>query len=111
MSGKTKNAQHVLDLLIKLYPTPALLGKPYKDALEKVDKYETFNRGWYGGCIGLYDEKGNGEFYVPIRSGLIKNKNIYLYTGSGIVLKSKAEKEWKETELKLQHLLSYFNKN
>jgi len=111
VSGKTKNAQHVLDLLIKLYPTPALLGKPYKDALEKVDKYETFNRGWYGGCIGLYDEKGNGEFYVPIRSGLIKNKNIYLYTGSGIVLKSRAEKEWKETELKLQHLLSYFNKN
>ncbi len=111
ISGKTKNTQHVLDLLVKLYPTPALLGEPYKNAMKKINKYEIFNRGWYGGCIGLYDEKGNGEFYVPIRSGLIKNKNVYLYSGSGIVLKSKAKKEWEETELKLKHLLSYFNKN
>ena len=29
ISGKVKHKSHILDLLIKLYPTPALLGEPY----------------------------------------------------------------------------------
>ena len=108
ISGRLKNKTHILDLLTKLYPTPALLGSPYNNAFKKIDQYEKINRGWYGGCIGLYDDNGNGEFYVPIRSGLIKGKNITLFTGSGIVSKSNARKEWEETTLKLEHILSYF---
>ena len=67
------------------------------------------DRGWYAGAIGMYDENGDGKFYVPIRSGIIKNKNLLLFTGSGIVSKSNPEKEWDETTLKLEHILSYFN--
>tara|TARA_Y100001970_G_scaffold111472_1_gene139132 strand:- start:6192 stop:7514 length:1323 start_codon:yes stop_codon:yes gene_type:complete len=108
ISGKLKQKSHVLDILTKLYPTPALLGDPNKDALQIINKYEKINRGWYGGSIGLYDNNGNGEFYVPIRSALIKNKDIILFSGSGIISKSNAKKEWEETTLKLSHILSFF---
>ena len=110
VSGKLKNKTHILDILTKLYPTPALLGDPPEHAFKTINKYEKISRGWYGGCIGLYDNNGNGEFYVPIRSALIKNKDIILFSGSGIVSKSNAKKEWKETTLKLEHILSYFKR-
>lgn len=108
ITGKLKNKMHILDLLTKLYPTPALLGEPHKYALKEINKYEKISRGWYGGSVGIYDDNGNGDFYVPIRSGLIKNKNLFLFSGSGIISKSNAKKEWEETELKLEHILSYF---
>ena len=76
--------------------------------MELIDSNESFDRGWYGGSIGVFNTNGDGNFYVPIRSALIKNSKIYFYSGSGIVGKSSAEKEWQETQLKLQHLQSIF---
>lgn len=109
ISGTLKKNNHILNILYDLYPTPALLGNSSEAALECIKKTETTDRGWYAGAIGTYNENGDGEFYVPIRSGLIKNKSILLFSGSGIVLKSNAEKEWNETVLKLNHFLSFFN--
>ena len=98
-------------LLSNLYPTPALLGHSSDMALNYIKKTEKTDRGWYAGAIGIYNQNGDGQFYVPIRSGLIKNSKLLLFTGSGIVSKSIPEKEWEETVLKLEHILSYFNKN
>ena len=111
ISGKLKNKTHILELLEKLYPTPALLGNPSDNAMRSINLYEKTDRGWYGGCIGIYNENGDGQFYVPIRSGLIKNNNFLLFTGSGIISESIPQKEWEETVLKLEHILSYFNKD
>ena len=109
ISGRLKNKTHILALLSNLYPTPALLGDSSDMALKYIKKTEKSDRGWYAGAIGMYDENGDGKFYVPIRSGIIKNKNLLLFTGSGIVSQSNPEKEWDETTLKLEHILSYFN--
>jgi menaquinone-specific isochorismate synthase len=110
ISGILKKKIHILDIIATLYPTPALLGKKSSDALNIINKYEQNDRGWYGGAFGIYDTNGDGEFYVPIRSGLIKDKTLCLFSGSGIISKSIAEMEEKETLLKLEHLLSYFKK-
>ena len=104
IKGKTSFKIHILELLNKIYPTPALSGFPNKKALKIIDDIENFNRGWYAGALGTYDTNGDGTFYVPIRSALIRKNKIYLYTGGGIVEKSNAEKEWQETVTKLRHL-------
>ena len=79
IEGLLKNKTHVLDLLLNLYPTPAVLGKPYKKAMSLIKNYELNDRGWYGGCIGWFDMNGNGRFDVTIRSALqIKNKTLLL---------------------------------
>lgn len=108
ISGTLKNKTHIIDLVNKLYPTPALLGYKSKKAIKIINNFEKFDRGWYGGCIGTFDTKGNGEFFVPIRSFLLIRKYIYIFTGSGIVSKSDASKEWEETKIKSEHILNYF---
>ena len=90
----------------KLYPTPAVSGYPKEYALKSIRLKEKKSRGWYSGCIGWFDINGNGRFDVSIRSGLIDNKNIYLYSGSGLIESSILNNEWLETEVKFKHLLN-----
>ena len=101
---KGTSKMHILDIMHEIFPTPALCGTPQKETLKMIDSIESFDRGWYGGVIGYYDKNGNGNFHVPIRSGLMVNNEIFLYAGSGIVNESTAENEWNETELKFSHL-------
>jgi len=108
ITGKLKNKTHIIDLIKKLYPTPALLGYKSKKALQIINDIEKTDRGWYGGCIGNFDNKGNGDFFVPIRSCLLNQRELFIFTGSGIVSKSNATKEWEETEIKSKHILDYF---
>ena len=109
ITGELKNKTHIIDLIKKLYPTPALLGYKSKKALQIINNIEKTDRGWYGGCIGTFDTKGNGDLFVPIRSCLLNQRELFIFTGSGIVSKSNAVKEWEETEIKSKHILDYFN--
>tara|TARA_B100000686_G_C16740393_1_gene946224 strand:+ start:254 stop:1561 length:1308 start_codon:yes stop_codon:yes gene_type:complete len=106
ISGTLKNKLHIIDLLLKLYPTPAVLGSPKKEALKLILQHETIDRGWYSGCIGWFDLDGNGRFDVAIRSALQHKKTIHFYAGGGILKESNLEKEWDETESKFLQLLS-----
>ena len=108
ITGKLKNKTHIIDLIKKLYPTPALLGFKSKKALQIINDIEKTDRGWYGGCIGNFDTNGNGDFFVPIRSCLQNHKKLFIFTGSGIISKSNATKEWEETQIKSKHILDYF---
>jgi menaquinone-specific isochorismate synthase len=63
------------------------------------------DRGWYGGPIGWIDNNLDGQFYLNIRSGLGLNKDLYLFSGSGITEKSNTENEWNETEHKFKSML------
>ena len=74
--------------------------------MEVIRKMETHDRGWYSGPIGWLDEKGDGEFYVALRSALVKDEEAHVFAGGGIVSESHPDKEWDETELKLQPILS-----
>jgi len=108
IKGELKNKTHIIDLIKKLYPTPALLGFKSKKALQIINDIEKTDRGWYGGCIGNFDTNGNGDFFVPIRSCLQNHKKLFIFTGSGIISKSNATKEWEETQIKSKHILDYF---
>jgi len=106
IKGKLNKRNHILDIVNKLYPTPAVSGYPKEYALKSIRLKEKKSRGWYSGCIGWFDINGNGRFDVSIRSGLIDNKNIYLYSGSGLIENSILNNEWLETEMKFKHLLN-----
>lgn len=97
--------RHVLDLLERLHPTPAVGGVPTAAALDWIEANEPFDRGWYSGAVGWFDARGDGEFNVALRSGLIRGVEARLYAGAGIVRESAAEAEYAETTLKLASLL------
>jgi len=110
INGSLNKNYHIIDLLTTLYPTSAILGVPPEVAASKIREKEDFDRGWYGGCFGWFDVDGDGRFDVSIRAGLILEKKLYLFAGSGIVKDSNEKDEWEETETKFKQILSFFSK-
>ena len=106
ISGELKNGENILDLVKLLHPTPAVAGTPMKRAMEVIQKLEPHDRGWYSGPVGWIDPKGNGDFFVALRSALVKDEEAHIFVGGGIVSESLPEQEWHETELKLQPIIS-----
>ncbi len=96
-----KNGIGDRDILFSLMPTPAVSGNPMEIAMKILKDTESYDRGWYSGAVGFVS-KDKTSLWVSIRSGLIKGKDINLYSGAGIVSGSDPEKEWQESELKLK---------
>ncbi len=106
ITGRLAERRHLLDLVDRLHPTPAVAGCPRETALVEVQAREPLDRGWYAGPIGWMDARGDGEFAVAIRSALVKGCQASVYAAAGIVAGSDPEAELAETRLKLQPLLS-----
>lgn len=95
----------VLELVAALHPTPAVGGTPTQKALQLIAALEPQPRGYYAGPIGWYDEHGDGEFAVAIRSGVVTGDTAYVYGGAGIVRGSEPAAEYAETAAKMRTLL------
>ena len=94
-------APHVLSLVGALHPTPALGGAPRAAALDWIAAREPSPRGWYAGPVGWCDARGEGEFFVAIRSALTQGTRAWAWAGAGLVEGSDAAREWDETEAKM----------
>ena len=105
LSAPQGESAHLLDLLESLHPTPAVGGTPREAAVGRIKEFEGFHRGLYAGPVGWINAKGEGEFLVAIRSGLIDGRKARFYAGVGIVEGSVPEKEFMETDLKFKALL------
>ncbi len=103
--GRMPTNLHPLEVLATLHPTPAMGGSPRRDALPHLRELEGFSRGWYTGVAGWFDHAGNGEFVVPIRCGHLREKEVTLYAGAGILKGSVPANEKRETDLKLRAML------
>lgn len=108
IQGTLKAPLHVLDLVERLHPTPAVGGVPTARALRWIATHEPDERGWYAGPIGWVNAQGDGSFAVALRSGLLEGARGSLYAGAGIVHGSDASSELAETRWKLQALLMAF---
>lgn len=103
--GRLLEGVHVLELVERLHPTPAVGGLPREEALAWIEREEPGNRGWYAAPVGWFDAGGDGEFGVALRSGLLRGDRAYLYAGAGIVRDSDPASEFAETEVKLMTML------
>jgi salicylate biosynthesis isochorismate synthase/menaquinone-specific isochorismate synthase len=95
-----------LELAAALHPTPAVGGWPRAAADTIIDELEAMDRGWYAGAVGWIDARGDGEFAVALRCGLLWEDGARLYAGVGVMPDSDAARELEETELKFKALLT-----
>ncbi len=102
--GRLLGGDHVLSLVSRLHPTPAVGGLPSAAALDWIAAHERDERGWYAGPFGWFDAAGDGEFVVALRSGLLAGDRAELYVGAGIVQGSSPLEEFAETQWKLAAL-------
>lgn len=101
---KTKISDKML--ISQLHPTPALGGLPRETTLDYLRAVEPFHRGWYGAPIGLVSEKET-DLAVGIRSMLVIDNKLHLFSGAGIVKGSDPSKEWEELDRKISHVLRW----
>ncbi len=99
-------AADALQLASALHPTPAVGGWPRAAADALIDELEAMERGWYAGAVGWIDARGDGEFAVALRCGLLWEDGARLYAGVGVMPDSDAARELDETELKFKALLT-----
>jgi len=102
--GQLKQQSSDIEIISRLHPTPAVGGYPTEIALPEISRLEPFKRGWYAAPVG-WISGSSAHFVVAIRSGLIHNQDLYLYSGAGIVAGSDADLEWEEVENKLANFL------
>ncbi|UJR85067.1 isochorismate synthase [Sandaracinus amylolyticus] len=95
---------HPIDVIAALHPTPAVGGTPVEHAVPWIVQHET-ERGWYGAPFGWIDARGDAEFVVALRCGVIQGARAWLWAGGGIVEGSDAQAEWDETALKMRPML------
>jgi isochorismate synthase len=99
------NPAPALRLAAALHPTPAVSGFPRSAASGLIASLEGLERGWYAGGVGWTDARGDGEFAVALRCGLLWEDGARLYAGVGVMPDSDPAAELAETDLKFRALL------
>lgn len=93
-------------MLQLLHPTSAVCGQPLDTALEFIRKHEKYDRQFYAGYLGPVNFQNRTDIFVNLRCLQVLRETLILYAGAGITQDSIPEKEWEETELKLNTLLT-----
>ena len=107
ISGKLKSGVTDADLIRSLHPTPAMGGIPRETALSLLSQNESFTRGWYAAPIGWISPE-EADIGVGIRSALMQEKELHLFSAAGIVKGSDPKSEWEELEQKIAPFKSIF---
>lgn len=93
----------MLDLL---HPTSAVCGMPKGVAASFLAQHEGYSRELYAGYLGPVNLNNHTSLYVNLRCMQRYQGTAILYAGAGVTADSQPIKEWEETELKCNTLLS-----
>ena len=89
-----------------LHPTSAVCGMPKLPALRIIAEQELHDREFYSGFLGPVNMQAESHLFVNLRTMKIMGREATFYAGCGITEDSNPVKEWQETEMKIQTLMS-----
>ncbi len=104
VTGRLSGEYDMFDLIKATFPAGTVSGAPKIRAMEIISSLEPDRRGIYSGLIGYFSYNGNFDSCITIRTFVVKNGNLYLQAGAGIVADSVPEKEYYETIHKMRVL-------
>jgi anthranilate synthase component 1 len=97
VEGRIKADLSAFDVLRATFPAGTVSGAPKIRAMEIIDELEPVKRGIYSGAVGYISWSGNMDTAIAIRTAVIKNEQLYIQAGAGIVYDSVPANEWAET--------------
>jgi anthranilate synthase component 1 len=97
VTGRLKPGLTAMDVLRATFPAGTLSGAPKIRAMEIIDEVEPVKRGIYSGAVGYLSWHGNMDTAIAIRTAVIKDGELHIQAGAGIVADSVPEMEWQET--------------
>lgn len=92
-----------------LHPTSAVCGMPLKTSMDFIKANEGFDRSYFAGFLGPVNMESSTDLFVNLRCMNLLGNRARLFAGAGITQDSIPEKEFAETEIKMQTLLSVIN--
>jgi len=101
-----RDDKDMFDLLAATFTAGTMTGAPKIRSMELIAQLEGVKRGFYSGTIGYFGFDGNMDSAITIRTALIKENQIILQAGAGIVADSVHELEYLEVTNKLGALTS-----
>ena len=87
------------------FPAGTLSGAPKVRAMEIIDELEPVKRGIYGGAVGYVGFDGELDVAIAIRTAVLKDGQLHVQAGAGIVADSNPATEWAETQSKARAVL------
>ncbi|MFV3329078.1 anthranilate synthase component I [Pseudomonas sp. NY15372] len=97
VTGQLREGLSAMDALRAILPAGTLSGAPKIRAMEIIDELEPVKRGVYGGAVGYFAWNGNMDTAIAIRTAVIKDGELHVQAGGGIVADSVPALEWEET--------------
>ena len=106
VTGRLKPGLGAIDVLRATFPAGTVSGAPKIRALEIIDELEPVRRGVYSGAVGYLGWSGNMDTAIAIRTAVIKDGELHIQAGGGIVYDSVPATEWEETLNKRRAMFS-----
>jgi anthranilate synthase component 1 len=97
VTGQLKPDMSAIDVLRATFPAGTVSGAPKIRAMEIIDELEPVKRGVYSGAVGYLSWNGNMDTAIAIRTAVIKQGQLHIQAGAGVVADSIPDLEWKET--------------
>ncbi len=105
VTAQLKPGLDALDALAATFPAGTLSGAPKVRAMEIIQELEPHKRGIYGGAVGYIGWCGNMDVAIAIRTAVIKDGQIHIQAGAGVVADSDPQSEWDETMNKARAMM------
>jgi len=100
VEGEILPQYDAMDSLMAGFPAGTVSGAPKIRAMEIIDELESERRGIYGGSIGYLSANGDMDTCIALRTALVKDGEIIIQAGGGIVADSDPESEFQESNNK-----------
>nr|WP_211337019.1 anthranilate synthase component I [Marinicella litoralis] len=94
--GQLKTGKSNADIIKAVFPAGTLSGAAKVRAMEVIAELEKVKRNVYAGAVGYWGWHGDMDMAIAIRTAVIKDQELHVQAGAGIVADSTAENEWQE---------------
>ena len=97
VEGQIAPDKTAYDLMRATFPAGTVSGAPKIRAMQIIAANEPSQRGFYAGALGYFGYDGNLDSCIMLRTSLIKDGQIHIQAGAGVVADSVPASEYQET--------------
>ncbi len=105
VEGRLRDGLDCVDVFRAAFPAGTVSGAPKVRAMEIIDELEPDKRGVYAGAAGYLGFNGDMDLAIAIRTAVVKDGQMHVQAGAGIVADSVPESELQETRAKARAVL------
>ncbi|MGB3624679.1 MAG: anthranilate synthase component I [Henriciella sp.] len=97
VEGNLREGLDSVDALLAGLPAGTVSGAPKIRAMQIIDELEASRRGIYGGAVGYFGWNGDMDTCIALRTAVLKDGQLHIQAGGGVVLDSQPQYEYDET--------------